>query len=144
MRVELAVPGRSIVVDREPHEHHEHEDVYIAVRDAFDAVRRTARGPRAPIPRITRTHEEPPEGRIARLFLVEGYGFISTPRSAEIYFHRNAVLDEPFDELDVGTAVRFAEELGEQGPAGDQRARGRTAEHAETALTVGPSDRRSP
>jgi ribosomal subunit interface protein len=116
VRVELAVPGRSIVVDREPHEHHEHEDVYVAVRDAFDAVRRQLEDYVRESRGFTKTHEEPPEGRIARLFLPEGYGFISTADGREIYFHRNAVLDEPFEGLDVGTAVRFAEELGERGP----------------------------
>ena len=50
---------------------------------------------------FTKTHEAPPEGRIARLFLSEGYGFIATADGREIYFHRNAVLDEPFDGLDV-------------------------------------------
>jgi cold shock CspA family protein len=116
VRVELAVPGRSIVVNREPHEHHEHEDVYVAVRNAFDAVRRQLEDHVRESRGFTKTHEELPEGRITRLFLSEGYGFISTADGREIYFHRNAVLDEPFDRLDVGTAVRFAEELGERGP----------------------------
>jgi ribosomal subunit interface protein len=116
VRVELALPGRLIVVDREPDEHHEHEDVYVAIRDAFDAVRRQLEDYVRASRGFTKTHEAPPEGRITRLFLTEGYGFISTADGREIYFHRNAVLDEPFDRLEVGTAVRFAEELGDQGP----------------------------
>jgi ribosomal subunit interface protein len=116
VRVELAVPGRTIVVDREPHEHHEHEDVYVAIRDAFDAVRRQLEDYVRESRGFTKTHDEPPEGRITRLFLSEGYGFIATSDGREIYFHRNAVLGEPFDCLEVGTAVRFAEEPGEQGP----------------------------
>ena len=38
--VDLTVPGAEIVVKRDPAEHHAHEDVYVAIRDAFDAVRR--------------------------------------------------------------------------------------------------------
>ena len=40
VRVDLSVPGREIVVKRDPPEHHAHEDIYVAVRDCFDAVRR--------------------------------------------------------------------------------------------------------
>jgi ribosome-associated translation inhibitor RaiA len=38
--VELAVPGRTIVVRRGPPTPHGHEDAYLAVRNAFDAARR--------------------------------------------------------------------------------------------------------
>lgn len=41
VRIELEVPGRALVVS---HEHHHrdqaHEDAYVAVRDAFDAMQR--------------------------------------------------------------------------------------------------------
>lgn len=40
LRVSLTVPGREIVVKRDPSEHHAHEDILVAIRDAFDAVRR--------------------------------------------------------------------------------------------------------
>ncbi len=40
LRVEIAVPGQEIVVNRDPAEHHSHADIYVAIRDAFDAARR--------------------------------------------------------------------------------------------------------
>ena len=40
VRVDLSLPGDEIVVARDPKDNHEHEDVYIAIRDAFEAVRR--------------------------------------------------------------------------------------------------------
>jgi ribosomal subunit interface protein len=40
LRIHLTVPGGEIVVNRDPAEHHAHEDVYVAIRDAFDAARR--------------------------------------------------------------------------------------------------------
>lgn len=116
VRVELAVPGRVIVVNREPSEHHAHEDVYVAIRDAFDATRRQLEDYVRESRGIVKRHEEPPQGRIARLFAGEGYGFIETADGREVYFHANAVLDERFDRLEVGMPVRFAEELGQQGP----------------------------
>ena len=41
IKIDLGVPGRpDLVVSREGRENHAHEDVYVAVRDAFDAARR--------------------------------------------------------------------------------------------------------
>ncbi len=40
VRVDLDVPGGEIIVDRDPGSAHEHEDVYVAIRDAFDAAAR--------------------------------------------------------------------------------------------------------
>lgn len=40
VRIDLTVPGSEIVISRDPKEHAAHEDVYVAVRDAFDAAGR--------------------------------------------------------------------------------------------------------
>ncbi len=40
VRIDLTVPGREIVVKRDPSENHAHEDILVAVRDAFDAALR--------------------------------------------------------------------------------------------------------
>jgi len=39
VRIDLSVPGAELVVSREP-EHRPHEDLYVAIRDAFDAAER--------------------------------------------------------------------------------------------------------
>ena len=39
VRIDLTVPDGELVVSRAPKEHHAHEDPYVAVRDAFDAIR---------------------------------------------------------------------------------------------------------
>lgn len=39
-RVDITVPGREIVVDRDPADKEDHADPYIAIRDAFDAAER--------------------------------------------------------------------------------------------------------
>jgi len=44
------------------------------------------------------------------------YGRIETPDNRVIYFHRNSVLNDGFDKLDIGSEVRFVEEMGERGP----------------------------
>ena len=38
VRIDLSLPGREIVVGREPEQNHAHEDVYVAIRDAFNAA----------------------------------------------------------------------------------------------------------
>ncbi len=38
--IDLTMPGREIVVNRNPPEDRAHEDVYVAIRDAFDALTR--------------------------------------------------------------------------------------------------------
>ena len=112
----LTVPGQEIVVNRDPPEHHAHEDIFVAVRDAFDAVRRQLEDHVRRVRVDTKTHEPPPHGRIAQLF--PDYGFIQSSDGQEIYMHRNAVIDGKFDALSVGDEVRYAlhEGEGEKGP----------------------------
>ena len=116
VRVDVRVPGRELVVRREPAHHHEYEDVHVAVRDAFDAAKRQIEDYVRETRGTVKTHETPLQGRIVRLDRERDYGFIATPDTREIYFHRNSVVDAEFDQLCVGDEVRFAEELGEKGP----------------------------
>ena len=116
VRIDVTVPGKELVVSREPADHHAHEDVYVAIRDAFDAAQRRlqdhARGERGAV----KTHVSRPHARVSRLFPDEGHGFLETPDGREIYFQRQSVLGDGFEALEVGTAVEFAEDAGEQGP----------------------------
>lgn len=111
VRVDITVPGSELVVNRESD-----EDVYVAIRDAFDAamrqVEKYARKQRSEV----KAHEAPPQARVTRLFSNEGYGFLESSEGYEVYFHRNSVLNGDFAKLEVGTAVRFVEEMGEKGP----------------------------
>lgn len=40
VRIQLHMPGHEIVVSREGSQDHAHEDVYVVLRDAFDAAER--------------------------------------------------------------------------------------------------------
>lgn len=116
VRIDIVVPGGELVINREPSQHAAHTDVYVAVRDAFDAARRKiqdfARRQRG----VKKIHETAPLARVTKLFSEEGYGFIKTADGREIYFHRNSVLEPGFERLEVGMDVTFAEEEGLQGP----------------------------
>jgi len=114
VRVDLKVPDTEIVASREPAEHHAHEDVYVAIRDAFDAVRRQIEDYVRRRRGVVKRHETAPYGRVAELY--PDYGKIETPDGRLVYFHKNSVVGEDFDHLDLGTEVRFVEEQGELGP----------------------------
>lgn len=113
--VEVTVPGERLVAHREPDAHHAYTDVYVAIRDAFDTMRRQledyVRRRRGQV----KAHETPPHGRVVELNPEENYGRIETPEGRLVYFHRHSVIGADFDALEVGTEVRFDEEMGERG-----------------------------
>jgi cold shock CspA family protein len=114
--IDLTVPNGEIVVNRDPKEHHAHENAYVAIRDAFNAARRKlqdfSRKQRGDI----KTHEIPPHGAISEIVPALDYGKILSPDGREIYFHRNSFIDGDLDTLEIGDKVRFVEEMGEKGP----------------------------
>ncbi len=114
--IDITVPGKELVVSRAPHDNHAHEDVYVAVRDAFDAARRQLEDYTRVIRGKTKLHEPPPQGRIRNMMFDQNFGVIETIDGREVYFHRNSLLNGDFEKLDIGTQVRFSEELGEKGP----------------------------
>src|SRR5262249_45686064 len=118
VRIDLKVPGGELAVKREPSQQPDSPDLDFMIRDAFDEARRQledfARRRRgevtapAPCPH--------PRAGVVRVFPEPGYGFLETPDGRELYFHRNSVVKAHFEDLKVGTEVRFAEELGDKGP----------------------------
>lgn len=116
VRVDVTVPDGELVAGREADEHHAYTDVYVAIRDAFDSIRRQledyARRRRGQV----KAHEPPGHGRVVELDLDRGFGRIESSEGRIIYFHRNSVLDTDFNSLEVGAEVRFDEEMGERGP----------------------------
>ncbi len=111
VRIDITVPRKEIAVTRE-----ENEDIYIAIRDAFNAAARRleehARRQRGDV----KNHEEPLTGRLIKIFPREEYGFIRTSDERDVYFHRNSLLNEDFGRLKIGTDVTFIEEQGKEGP----------------------------
>ncbi len=110
VRIDITVPGSEIVVNRE-----RDEDLYVALRDAFDAARRRledyARKQRGDV----KVHEPEIQGTIARIFADEGYGFITTSDGRDLYFSRENVVHPQFERLEPGMAVRFLEEPAAEG-----------------------------
>lgn len=116
VRVDVTVPDGELVASRQPDEHHSHTDVYVAIRDAFDAICRQLEDYGRRECREFKSHEVPPHGTIVELYPDEDRGRIETPDGRLVYFHRNSVVDADFGKLQIGAEVRFAEEMGELGP----------------------------
>lgn len=110
VRIDLTVPGSEIVINRD-----KAQDVYVAIRDAFDSARRKlddyGRKQRGDV----KAHEPEAKGQVARMFPEEGYGFIRKPDGTEVYFHRYNVVYPEFDQLTEGDEVLFLEEVAGEG-----------------------------
>jgi cold shock CspA family protein len=115
VRIDVRVPGRELVVSRKPPQHQTDEDVLVALREAFDTMRRQLEDQVRRQRGQVKFHETPAHGRVCTLH-DDGYGFIRTADGREVYFHRNSVLGDAYDRLEVGSEVRFAEEQGSEGP----------------------------
>jgi cold shock CspA family protein len=116
VRIDLKVPGAELVTKRELDGSFAYSDLSTVVHEAFDEIKQQLeqfidrrRG-------FVKTHDGLPRGRVSRLFLEAGYGFLETADGREVFFHRHSVLPGGFDSLSIGTEVSFVEELGEKGP----------------------------
>ena len=113
--INVTLPGEAIVVNREPDLHQAHQDVYVVMRDAFDAVQRQLRHVVDRQKGQVKTHETASQGEISVLFPAEDYGRILGADGADIYFHRNSVMNMDFDKIEEGMAVHYSEEEGDAG-----------------------------
>ncbi|MSO76676.1 MAG: HPF/RaiA family ribosome-associated protein [Alphaproteobacteria bacterium] len=118
IRIELTVPGDTLIINRAHPVSQSHEDVYVAIRDAFDAAERQLDAQSKRQQGEIKTHATPPHGRVSRLFRDQNYGFITDSEGTEIYFHANSVTNDGFPRLEFGSEVRYtaAERESEKGP----------------------------
>ena len=111
VRIDLSVPGKDVFVGRSGPLNHAHEDVYVAIRDAFNAAGRQLQDHRRKGQGTVKVHAAPNHGKVVQLF--PDYGFVQMPDGQEVYFHKNSVIDENFDRLDIGSEVRVVLAEGE-------------------------------
>ena len=116
VRVDVRVPGGEIIVNRDHHLDHAHEDVFVALRDSFAAARRRLEDHVRRLRGDEKPHAARAQGHVSQFFPLQAYGFIETPDGREIYFHRNAMPDHDFQLVDIGSPVFYSEEEGDEGP----------------------------
>ncbi len=113
VRIDLTVPGEQLIIGRNPAEHAAHHDLYVAIRDAFDAARRQLEDFMRRRRGQVKERVGPPHGVVLRKGAE--YGFLVDDDGREIYFHRNSVVGG-FERLIPGDEVRFTETTGDKGP----------------------------
>jgi ribosomal subunit interface protein len=118
-RVDLMVPNAELVAQNSE-DADASTDVYVALNEVFDEAMRQLEDYVRRARWDVKQHDHTPHARVSKLMVGEGpgtrYGFLETHDGREIYFHEHSVLHGRFDDLELGTEVRFAEEEGEKGP----------------------------
>jgi ribosomal subunit interface protein len=109
VRIELGVPSKELVVTR-----HFHEDLYVAIRDSFNAMKRQLEGYTRILQGKVKKHNGVLHGHIVKLLPQEGYGFIAGIDGTEYYFSITNVTHPQFEHLHIGDPVEYiAEPLNE-------------------------------
>ena len=132
VHIVMSVPGKDLVVSREPHharEHHAHPDVRTSIRDLFKVAERQLdsykdrRRDDVSVPGASAL-----AGRVALIEPGADHGFILNSAGSQIYFHRDSVTDGRFEDVHEGDVVHYVETDGAAGPVASK-------------VRVGPADR---
>ncbi len=116
VRIELSVPGDEVVVSRDRSHKRDEYDPYVSIREAFGAAERQLKSYAGRQRKSRRPQTGPPHALVVRKFPDDDYGFLQAADGQEIYFHRNSVVNDRFDELEPGEEVRFEATMGREGP----------------------------
>lgn len=113
--IDLSVPGTELHVGHEPGDRNAHKDVFVAIRDAFNAMERQlqeyAKGRRGEAKRGAAAHEKASE-----LFLEEDADFMETIDDSSADFSRNGGHNNGIDRPLSDSESEFAEDEGSDRP----------------------------
>ena len=116
IRIDITTPRKELVISREHHDRKAYEDVYIALRDAFNAAARQLEDYARVQQGEVKSHDLQSTGSVIRLLPEKDHGFIEAEDGHEVYFHRNSVAGAGFDALSIGDDIRYIEENDDLGP----------------------------
>jgi cold shock CspA family protein len=52
---------------------------------------------------------------VDKLFREDNYGFLRSLQGEQVYFHKNSLLHQDWERLEIGTGVRYTPQVGEKG-----------------------------
>ena len=116
--IDLTVPpSHELAAVKNPGEGDQYDPLETVIRSAFDAARRQLVKLTEKQRDQVKSHPEQEMGAlVTKLFPEQEYGFIRALDSdEEIYFHRNSVIHDDFDRIEVGTGVRYVALQDEDG-----------------------------
>jgi ribosome-associated translation inhibitor RaiA len=135
VRIDLTVPGREIVVNRESSQQTQFKDLDAALGHAFDVAARQleefARQRHAKV----KHHEPLPHARVTRLNAAARYGFLETPDGREVYFPRQQPAERRLRAAGGGHRGELRRGAGREGPAGQH---GEDRRPAQPVVTLRP------
>jgi ribosomal subunit interface protein len=102
VRIDVTLPQHELSVSR-VHD----EDAYVALRDAFDAMRRQVEDAVRRTRGQEKHHVEPLRGEVVRLDPEGRHGFIRAGDGEDYYFAPDNVTGVPFEHLEIGMRVQF-------------------------------------
>ena len=117
VRIDMTVPpGHELAVVENPGEGNQYQPVETVIRHAFESARRQLIELSERQQNKVKSHPtQEMTAIVTKLFPEQGYGFLKTVEGQDVYFHRNSVLHDDFDRIQIGTGVHFFAEEGEQG-----------------------------
>ena len=110
VRIDVTTSGAELNVGR-VHD----EDVYVALRDAFDDMKRQIEDSARRVQGEVKEHAPTLAGEVVRFDPEGRYGFIRSADGEDYWFGPDNVAGASFEQLTVGTAVRFIAEMGAEG-----------------------------
>ncbi len=110
VRIAATLPGEDLTVDRT-----QHEDVYVALRDAFDDMRRRLQDRNRRDQRMVKQHAAALHGKVVRIDADERRAFIESAAGDDYWFGPENVAGVPFDHLEIGTEVQFIGDVADEG-----------------------------
>ncbi|HEY4114772.1 MAG TPA: HPF/RaiA family ribosome-associated protein [Rhizomicrobium sp.] len=119
VHIEIRVPRKELVISREPHKVKDRRakiDVNAVLKDAFGAAEKQLTEYKRQLNGDVKPKDAPLGGYVSELIAEKSYGFIATGAGEDLYFHRNSVADDGFDDLREGDAVQYTVVPGDKGP----------------------------
>lgn len=117
VRLHLELPGPDLNVARTVRQGHAADDIIRAVNATFSALEQRIKETRRVMTGQEVKHHPPIlHGEIIELEPELGYGFVRADDGREVYFQKDGLVTDAWDDLAMGARLRFREQDGEKGP----------------------------
>ncbi len=119
VHIVLKVPGKELAVSREPGGRHgpDPSELNPVINAAFKMAERQLQDFKWEVREGTASLDS--NALAGTVMLIEpgaDHGFLTTASGTQLYFHRDSVTRGRFEELRVGDAVHYVEDMGASGP----------------------------
>ena len=117
VRLNLRLPGPDLSISREVAQGTAQDDLILAVNRTFSAAEKALKKRKKTMAGVEVKHHAPVlHGEITELESELGYGWVRADDGKTVYFQRDSLTANDWDQLQKGTRLRFREMEGEKGP----------------------------